>query len=101
MICPRLKLHVVWREFVRQPRHAVRRVVKHACGDPGLFDHAVAVKQGGDPAQIQLVGFNRAAAEDHARVGGVIGDGVEHLARALGFRVNVMAAGVDQLRGRG
>ena len=51
---PWLKLHVVWREFVRQPRHAVRRVVKHACGDPGLFDHAVAVKQGGDPAQIQL-----------------------------------------------
>jgi hypothetical protein len=73
-------------------------VVEHACGDAGLFDHAVAVEQGGDPAQIQLVGFNRAAAEDHPGVGGVIGDGVEHLARALGFRIDVVAAGVDQLQ---
>ena len=73
-------------------------MVKHACGDAGLFDHAVAVEQGGDPAQIQLVGLNRTTAEDHPRVGGVIGDGIEHLARALGFRVNVVAAGVDQLQ---
>ncbi len=94
----RFKLHVVWRKFVCQPRHAVRRVVKHACGDASLFNHAVAVEQGGDPAQIQLVGLNRAAAENHASVGGVVGDGVEHFARALGFRVNVVAAGVNQLQ---
>ena len=75
-------------------------MIQHPRGDAGLFNHAVAIEQGGDPAQIQLVGFNRAAAEDHPGVGGVIGDGVEDFARALGFRVDVVAAGVNQLQRR-
>ena len=75
-------------------------MIEHPGGDAGLLNHAVAVQQGGDPAQIQLVGFNRAAAEDHPGVGGVIGNGVEHFARALGFRIDVVAAGVNKLQRR-
>ncbi|CDL46834.1 AraC family regulatory protein [Klebsiella pneumoniae ISC21] len=75
-------------------------MIEYARGDAGLFNYAVAIKQGGDPAQVELVRFNRPAAEDHPGVGGVVGDGVEHFARTLGFRVDVVAARVDKLQRR-
>lgn len=75
-------------------------MIEYARGDAGLFNYAVAIQQGGDPAQVELVRFNRPAAEDHPGVGGVVGDGVEHFARTLGFRVDVVAARVDKLQRR-
>ncbi len=97
---PGFKLDIVGGKLVRQPRHAVGRMIQHACGDAGFFDHAVAIEQRGDPAQIQLVWFDGTTTEDHPGVGGVVGNGVEHFARTLGFRVDVVAAGVNQFQRR-
>ncbi|GDL62908.1 hypothetical protein BvCmsKSNP073_01212 [Escherichia coli] len=75
-------------------------MIQHTSGDAGFFNHAIAIHQGGDPTQIQLIGLNGTTTEDHPGVGGVIRNGVEHFARALGFRIDVVAASVDQLQRR-
>ncbi|MNE07922.1 hypothetical protein D3C80_1005620 [compost metagenome] len=75
-------------------------MVQHRCRHAGFFDHAVAVQQRTDPAQIQRIRFDRPAAHHHAGIGGVIGNGVEHLARTLSFRIDVMAARIDDFQSR-
>ncbi|QUJ02089.1 hypothetical protein KCP75_04770 [Salmonella enterica subsp. enterica] len=66
---------------------------------PTFFDHAVAIEQRGNPTQIQLVWFGwDETTEDHPGVGGVVGNGV--YGATLGFRVDVVAAGVNQFRQR-
>lgn len=58
---PGFELDIVRRQLVGQPGHAVGRMIEYARGDAGLFNYAVAIQQGGDPAQVELVRFNRPA----------------------------------------
>src|SRR5699024_12628792 len=39
---PGFQLYVIRCEFVRQPGHAVCRMIQHTSGDAGFFNHAIA-----------------------------------------------------------
>lgn len=88
------------RQLVGQPGDALGRVVEHRGGDPGLFDHAVAVEDRRHPPQVDLARPHGAAAHHHAGVGGVVGDGVEDLARGFRLRIDLLDARIDDLQRR-
>ncbi|CUR69699.1 hypothetical protein BN2877_51390 [Achromobacter xylosoxidans] len=75
-------------------------MVQDAGGHAGFFDHRVARQDRADPAQVQFADLHRPAAHHHAGVGRVVGDGVEHLARALAVGVDAVRAGIDDLQRR-
>ncbi|MNN82947.1 hypothetical protein D3C81_1999390 [compost metagenome] len=79
----RFQRHVVLRQLVGQPHDAVGGVVQHARRQAGFLDDGIARHHRADPAQVHVAHAHGAAAHHHARVGGVVGDGVEHLARAF------------------
>lgn len=91
---------VIGRQLVGQPRHAFGRVVEHRRRHPGLLDHAIAIQHRRHLAQVDLGGAHGAAAEHHTGIGGVVGDGVEHLAGRVGVGVDLLDAGVDDFQRR-
>jgi hypothetical protein len=85
--------------FLRQPGHADGGMALHAGGQAGLFDRAVLAQDGAAPGQVDLARLDLAAAQHDAGVGGVVADGVLHLAHHLGVAVELLDAGVDDLDG--
>ncbi len=67
-------------------------MIQHACGDAHFFDHAVAIEQRGNPnTRSSSSGLRTMGRPPAGGVGGVVGNGVvEHFARTLGFRVDVV-----------
>src|ERR1035437_1526045 len=97
---PWLQRYAVLRKTLGQPGNAIGRVIQHAGSDTGFFDYAIAVEQGGNPAQIDIHRLDRPTAHDDAGIGGVVGNGVHHFARALAVRVNPLRTGIDQFQRR-
>ena len=75
-------------------------MVQYAGGDAGLLELAVAVDERRDPAHVDLIGLERSPADDDRRIGRVVGDGVDDLARALAFGIDTLHARVEDLKGR-
>ncbi|MNT45416.1 hypothetical protein D3C72_1820010 [compost metagenome] len=92
---PWLQSDVIGGQFICEPRHALRRVVEYRSGDAGLLDHAVAVENGWDFTQVDLGRAHGATAHDHAGIGGIVRNGIEHLAGRFGARVDLLDARID------
>jgi hypothetical protein len=56
-------------------------------------------QDGADPGPVDGARVGAAGADHDAGVGGVVADGVEHLAHRLGVAVELLDAGVDDLDG--
>ena len=97
---PGLQRNAVVREFSRQPGNAVSRMAEYGGGHTAFLDHPVPVEQRGHPAQIDVGGLDPPAAGDHARAGGIVGDGVEYDARTACLRVDPVASRGNDLDGR-
>src|SRR5580692_4854115 len=67
-------------ELADEPGNAVRRMIEHTRGEPGLLDDAVAVAKRADPAHVRIEGTERPAADHDPGIRRVIRDGVDDLA---------------------
>src|SRR5690554_326375 len=95
----RLKADAMRCEALAHPGDAFQRVAQYATGQTGLFDLTVEVQHATGPAQVDIHRLDRTTAHDDTGVGGVVGDGVVHLAGVAGFRIGAQAASGDQLQG--
>src|SRR5215510_2071709 len=84
----RLQRDAVRAELVGEPGDTQRRMAEHPGGHTGLLDLGVAVHDAADPAQVDLHGSDRPAADHDAGGGAIVGDGVKNLARVLDARVD-------------
>src|SRR5579863_10253826 len=57
----RCQRDVVSGKLVREPCHAVGRMIEHRRGHTGFLDHAVTITNGRDPAQIGIERTKRTA----------------------------------------
>src|SRR5262245_626244 len=71
-----LERNVEGRELVGKPGDAVGRMVEHRGSHTRLFDDIVAMTQHADPAQVDVHGLDRPAADDQRGVAGIVGDAV-------------------------
>src|ERR1044071_2734004 len=94
---PGIERHAVFPEAVGEPGDAERRVAEHARGEARLLDLGVAVHDSAGPAQVHFHRADRAAADDDARRGAVIGNGVEDLARVDVARIDDLHRGYHVL----
>ena len=72
-------------------------MIQHGRSHARFFDDAVAITDGRNPPEVGIKGAKRTSAGHQRSPRGIIGYGIEDLARGLCFRINLLDSRVDDL----